>query len=79
VLAGASEISDLTLSSSVDETGTITISINSVPTTTIALAASQKARVSGLTISLVADDEISAQVTAGSIKKPLLNIWLRAK
>jgi hypothetical protein len=79
VIAGGSEISDLTLSASVDGTGTVTISINSVPTTTIALAASQKARVSGLTISLVADDEISAQVTAGSIKKPLLNIWMKAK
>jgi hypothetical protein len=67
------------LASSVNETGTITISINSVPTTTIGLAASQKARISGLTISLVADDEISAQVTAGSIKKPLLNIWMKAK
>jgi hypothetical protein len=78
IVERTSIISGLTLSSQDPETGTVTISVNGGVVTTISLAATEKSRVSGLSIALSADDEISAQVTVGSIKKPLLAIWMKA-
>lgn len=78
IVERTSIISGLTLSSQVAETGTITIFLNGGVVATISLAVTEKARVSGLSIALSADDEISAQVTAGAIKKPLLAIWMKA-
>lgn len=80
IIASGSEISDLTLAVSTPGTGTVTISINGIngtSTTTISLVAAIKVRVSGLNISLSPDDELSAQVTAGILSKPVLVIWMR--
>jgi hypothetical protein len=78
VIANDSEITDLTLAVTTAGTGTVTIILNGTPTTTISLAAAVKARVSGLNISLSPDDEISAQVTSGTLRKPVLGIWMKA-
>lgn len=77
IIASGSEISDLTLAVSTPGTGTVTIRINGIPIITISLVAAIKVRVSGLNISLSPDDELSAQVTAGILSKPVLVIWMR--
>ena len=54
------------------ETGTITIYKNGSSVATITLTAEDEKIVSGLSVDFISGDELSAEVTSGSIKDPVL-------
>jgi len=58
-------------------TGTVTIYKNGVSLQTISLAAQKKNAVSGLAHNLVSLDELSLQVTSGSITRPQVYLFIR--
>ena len=77
ILAEPSELEALSISASSNSTGTVTIFKNGVSITTISLSASRKARTNNLGLSLTDLDELSVQVTSGSISRPTVFIFIR--
>jgi hypothetical protein len=77
IVAEPCQLIAVSLSASSNSTGTITIYKNGVSTQTITLTASRKNRVSSLAINFTDLDEISAQVTSGSIARPTLYMFIR--
>lgn len=77
IIAENNQLIAVSLSSSANSTGTITIYKNGVSVQTISLSASQKNAISGLLINFSPLDELSAQVTSGSISRPTLFLFLR--
>ncbi len=55
-----------------NETGTITVHKNGSSAATITLTAEDEKIVTGLSVSFVSGDELSVEVTSGSIKDPVL-------
>lgn len=78
ILAEDAELIALSVvTASGSSTGTVTIYKNGVSLTTISLTAQKKNAINGLTLSLLELDEISAQVTSGSISRPNLYMFIR--
>lgn len=62
---------------SATQTATATVFKNGAVVQTVALIAAKKNRVTGLNITLAPLDELSIQVTAGTVSKPLINLFIR--
>lgn len=77
IIAEPCQLIAVSVSSSSNSTGTITIYKNGSSVQTISLSASKKNRVNGLLINFTDLDEISAQVTSGSISRPTLFMFIR--
>lgn len=77
IMPEASDLIAISISSSANSTGTVTIYRNGVSVATISLAATRKNTVSGLSIPFVPLDELSAAVTSGSITRPTLFLNIR--
>ena len=56
------------------ETFTITIYKNGSSVATISMAAEDEKMVQGLSVEFIAGDELSAEVTSGSVKDPVLEL-----
>jgi hypothetical protein len=65
------------VSSSATATGNARIFVNGVNTQNITLTAQKKNRINGLNISLNELDEISVQITSGSISRPNVYLFIR--
>lgn len=77
VLAEPAQLIALSVSASANSTGTVTVYKNGVSVQTISLTANRKNRVKDLAINFTDLDEISAQVTSGSITRPTLFLFIR--
>lgn len=77
ILPENSQLIAIAISASANSTGTVTLFKNGVLATTIALSAARKNAISGLSVSFLALDEISIQVTAGSISRPTVFLNIR--
>lgn len=77
ILAEPAQLIAVSLSASANSTGTVTIYKNGVAVQTISLSASRVSRVKGLAINFTDLDGISAQVTSGSITRPVLFVFIR--
>lgn len=78
IVAEASQLIALSIvTASATSTATATIFKNGVALTTISLTAQKKNAVSGLTNLFNPLDEISVQITAGSISRPVVYIFIR--
>lgn len=77
IIAEPVELVAVSVSASTNSTGVITIFKNGVSLQTISLSASRKNRIKGLLHSLTDLDELSVQVTSGSITKPVLYMFIR--
>jgi hypothetical protein len=77
IIAENSELVALTISASSNSTGTVTIFKNGVALTTISLSSARKEAISGLEFGLVSLDELSVQVTSGSITRPTVSLFIR--
>ena len=65
------------MSASANSTGTVSVYNNGVSIQTLSLAASKKARVKGLSYVFADLDEISVKVSAGSVSRPTVFLFLR--
>lgn len=65
------------VTSAASATGTVTIYKNGVSVQTISLAAQKKNSINGLTTLLADLDELSVQVTSGSISRPQVYMFIR--
>jgi hypothetical protein len=77
ILAEPAQLAAVSISASANSTGTITIFKNGVVLQTISLVAAKKARVKSLNLNFTDLDEISAEVTSGSISRPTLFLFIR--
>lgn len=78
VLAEAAQLIALSIvTSATSATGTATVYKNGVALTTISLAAQKKNAISGLSFNFAVLDEISIQITSGSISRPTLYMFIR--
>ena len=77
ITAEAATVVALSLVSKQTDTGTVTIYKNGSSLTTISLTAQQYNTASSLTFTLVAGDQISAQVTSGTLHATLLYISIQ--
>jgi hypothetical protein len=77
IIAEASELVALTISASANSTGTVTVFKNGVALTTISLSNSRKDAISGLELGLASLDELSLQVTSGTITRPTVSLFIR--
>lgn len=77
IVAENNQLVAVSISSSASSTGTVTIFKNGTSIQTISLSASKKNAISSLSINLVALDEISLEVTAGSISRPTVFMFIR--
>lgn len=77
IVAENNRLTAVSVSSSSNSTGTITIFKNGVSVQTISLSASRKNAISGLSVDFAALDEISASVTSGNISRPTLFMFIR--
>lgn len=77
IVAENSQLVALSISASSSSTGTVTLFVNGVSTQTISLAAATSNRVSGLSALLTPGNQISLEVTSGSISRPTVFIFIR--
>lgn len=77
IIAENNELIAVSICASTNSTGTVSIFKNGVSIQTISLSASRKNAVTGLTHSLVSLDELSLQVTSGSITRPTVFMFIR--
>lgn len=77
ILAENAELIAVSISSSSNSTGTVSIFKNGSSIQTISLSASKKAAVSSLSHPLIALDELSLRVTSGSISRPTVFMFIR--
>ena len=77
IIAEPAELVAVSISASANSTGTVTIFKNGVSLQTISLSASRKNRVKNLLHSLTDLDEISVQVTSGSVTRPVVYMFIR--
>lgn len=78
IVAEASELVAVSIvTSSSSTTGTVTIYLNSSPIQTISLAAQKKNSIKGLAHLFTDLDELSVQVTSGSIQRPNIFMFIR--
>lgn len=78
IIAEPAQLIALSLvTSSASTTGTVTVFKNGVALQTISLAAQKKNAISGLSHNLAVLDEISVRVTAGSISRPNVYLFIR--
>lgn len=77
IIAENNQLIAVSISSSSNSTGTVTIYKNGVSVQTISLTASRKNAINGLLINFSPLDEISAQVTSGNISRPTLFMFIR--
>lgn len=76
IASESGRIKSLSLSARTTTTCTISLFVNAVSVTTISLSSSQSAVVGSLNISYLTLDELSCQVTSGSISDPLFSTKL---
>ena len=77
VVAEPSELIAISISAASNSTGTVTIFKNGVSIQTISLSASRINRINGLAHSLTDLNEISVQITSGSISRPTVFLFIR--
>lgn len=77
VISEPAQLIALSISASVNSTGTVTIYKNGVGVQTLSLAASRTNRIKGLTHLFTDLDEISASITSGSISRPTVFLFIR--
>lgn len=78
IVAEPSELIAVSIVSAVaSSTGTVTIYSNGSSITTISLSSQKKNAISELTIPLSSLDEISVQITSGSISRPTVFLFIR--
>lgn len=77
IVSEPSELVALSVSASANATGTVTVFKNGISLTTISLSAARKNRIKGLALSLTDLDEISVQITSGSISRPNVYLFIR--
>jgi hypothetical protein len=77
IIAENNKLVAISISASSSSTGTVTIFKNGTFLTTITLTASKKNAVSGLSLSLAPLDEISLQITSGSISRPTVFMFIQ--
>lgn len=77
IVAEPAEIVSLSVSAAANSTGTVTIFRNGVSLQTISLSANRKARVKSLAHALTDLDELSVQITSGSISRPVVYLFIR--
>lgn len=78
IIAEPGQIRSISLvTSAVSATGTVTIFKNGVSIETIALAAAKKSAKTSLFLGLASLDELSMQVTSGSIARPQVTLFIQ--
>lgn len=77
VVAEIAEIASLSISCKTNTTATVSIRKNGVEITTISLTSAKVGSVSGLSISLVANDTLSAYVSIGSVNDPAVAVNIK--
>ena len=78
IVAEPSELIAVSIvTSATSATGTATIYKNGISITTISLAAQKKNASTGLTLALTTLDEVSVQITSGSISRPNVYLFIR--
>jgi hypothetical protein len=77
VIAEPAQLIAVSISAASNSTGTVTIFKNGISLQTISLSASRINRIKSLTHSFTDLDEISVQVTSGSISRPVVYMFIR--
>lgn len=77
VITETSKIKTLAIAVDTNTTATVGLFKNAVLLTTVSLAASKIATVSGLDLTLNVGDTLSARPTSGTVSKPALNIGIQ--
>lgn len=77
IVSEPSQIAAISISAASNSTGTVTVYKNGVSLLTIALSAAKKSRTKSLAFGITDLDEVSAKITAGSIDRPLVALFIR--
>lgn len=76
IIAGSKAIRAFSVGTDINSTATVTLFKNGVAIDSISLAAVKKNTKLNLNIILIDKDELSAQVTSGTISRPIFTLWL---
>lgn len=77
ILAEPAQLIAVSISAAANSTGTATIFKNGISIQTISLSASRKQRISNLTQLFTDLDELSVEITSGSISRPTVFMFIR--
>lgn len=77
IIAENNRLVAISISASANSTGTVTVYKNGSSITTISLSGTKKNAVSGLALSLASLDELSLEVTSGSISRPTVFMFIQ--